>query len=78
MKKIILLLYATAISGCTVHSEKPAAGTKIGMPNPASAWCIKQGGRLDMVNTGRGQSGYCTFPGGERVEEWTLYRRDHG
>ncbi|WP_072017637.1 DUF333 domain-containing protein [Erwinia typographi] len=20
---------------------------------------------------------YCTLPGGERVEEWTLYRRDH-
>ncbi|MGE9553051.1 putative hemolysin [Erwinia amylovora] len=77
MKKIILLLCATAITGCAAQAEKPAAPAKIGMPNPASAWCIKQGGKLDIVNSDKGQVGYCTLPGGERVEEWTLYRRDH-
>ncbi|MCX8956680.1 putative hemolysin [Erwinia psidii] len=78
MKKIILMLFATAIAGCSAQIEKPAGRPKIGMSNPASEWCIKQGGRLDIVSQERGQSGYCTLPDGERVEEWMLYRRDHG
>ncbi|KAB8312150.1 DUF333 domain-containing protein [Erwinia endophytica] len=77
MKKIILLLCFTAASGCSDPAEKSAAPAKVGMANPASVWCIKQGGKLDIVNTDKGQVGYCTLSGGERVEEWTLYRRDH-
>ncbi|EXU74769.1 DUF333 domain-containing protein [Erwinia papayae] len=77
MKNILLLIWATSLLGCAAQPEKPATPAKLGMPNPASAWCVKQGGNLDIVNTGQGQTGYCTLPGGERVEEWTLYRRDH-
>ncbi|MFB9086220.1 DUF333 domain-containing protein [Erwinia tracheiphila] len=37
----------------------------------------KRNGKTDTVNTERGDIGYCTLPGGERIEQWTLYRRDH-
>ncbi|WP_342353247.1 DUF333 domain-containing protein [Providencia rustigianii] len=47
------------------------------MANPASVYCAKLGGKLDIVNTNDGQVGYCTLPSGEKIEEWSLYRRDH-
>ena len=42
------------------------------MPNPASENCVKQGGKLELVN---GQ-GYCTLPSGVRCEEWALFRNE--
>ncbi|MFC3338339.1 putative hemolysin [Paracandidimonas soli] len=47
------------------------------MPNPASAYCVEIGGTLALENREGGQVGICTFPDGERVEEWELFRRDH-
>lgn len=61
----------------TISDEKPAAPA-VGMPNPASAFCIAQGGKLDIVSEEAGQVGYCTLPSGERVEEWALFRRERG
>lgn len=46
----------------------------IGMANPASTNCIKQGGSLKIIDTADGQIGECTFPGGAKCEEWALYR----
>ncbi|WP_282097876.1 MULTISPECIES: DUF333 domain-containing protein [Pantoea] len=47
------------------------------MSNPASVYCEKMGGKPDIVKGPDGDSGYCTLPGGERIEEWALYRRDN-
>ncbi|WP_245652456.1 DUF333 domain-containing protein [Novosphingobium capsulatum] len=44
------------------------------MPNPASAYCEQNGGRLEMVNGPGGQAGYCHLPNGAVVEEWALFR----
>ena len=46
--------------------------------NPASVYCVKQGGRLEIVNTKKGQIGICVLPDGRRIEEWKLYRRAMG
>lgn len=55
---------------CTkVDRPKP-----IGMPNPASASCVRQGGRLEIRNETGGQIGYCYLPDGRVVEEWALFR----
>jgi len=43
----------------------------------ASVYCEKMGGKPDIVKGPDGDSGYCTLPGGERIEEWALYRRDN-
>ena len=51
---------------------------EIGTPNPASVWCMEKGGRLEIVKDKDGnESGLCVLPSGERVDEWTLFRRDH-
>ena len=74
MKILIPVAGAVLLSACSAHSDTPPA---IGMANPASVYCEKVGGKLDIVNENAGQVGYCTLPGGERIEEWALYRRDH-
>lgn len=77
MEKIVITLaMAAALSACTTGQPAVKHPTT-GMANPASVYCGKLGGKLDMVTTDTGVSGYCTLPGGERIDEWTLYRRDH-
>ncbi len=73
MKKIMCLgVMLAALTGCAGQQldETP----RIGMPNPASAFCIEQGGQLDIHNEVDGQVGYCRLPDGKVVEEWALYR----
>lgn len=48
------------------------AGTE--MANPASVYCVEQGGQVDIVDEGGGQVGYCELPDGRRIEEWEYYR----
>lgn len=61
------------------HSATPQHGAppRIGMANPASQFCIQQGGTLRMVHTPRGEQGLCTLPNGHEIEEWELFRRHH-
>jgi uncharacterized protein len=42
--------------------------------NPASVFCIENGGSLSMDTTAEGTAGTCTFPTGEQCEEWALFR----
>ena len=45
--------------------------------NPASTYCVSLGGRVEIVATKKGQRGICVLPDGRRIDEWTLFRRDH-
>ena len=79
MKKIVVAAALTLAAGC---AEKPAPiqpgqNPAVGMANPASVYCGKLGGTLDIVKEPVGEAGYCTLPSGERIEEWALFRRDH-
>ena len=56
--------------GCSSSS----AGNPPGLANPASVYCVEQGGEVDIVDETDGQVGYCNLPDGTRVEEWELYR----
>lgn len=73
MKKVMITASVMLAAGCSTpqKQEKP-----IGMANPASVYCVNQGGKLDMLKTEKGTVGYCTLPSGERVEEWALFKRD--
>ncbi|MBV1837501.1 DUF333 domain-containing protein [Acetobacter estunensis] len=62
------------LAGCASASHPPH---RIGMPNPASTWCIKQGGHLEIRKESGGSVGYCHLPDGQVVEEWTLFRAAH-
>ncbi len=73
MKNYLLLaLSLSFITACSAtQSQDPM---KIGMPNPASQYCVEQGGKLEIKNEANGQVGYCHLPDGRVVEEWELYR----
>jgi len=47
-------------------------GAQIG--NPASQYCVDQGGTLEMVDETTGTVGYCILADGTRVEEWEYFR----
>ena len=42
--------------------------------NPASQYCVDQGGTLEIVDETAGQVGYCNLPDGTRIEEWEYFR----
>lgn len=58
-------LVQTAVAGLTDVS---------GLANPASVYCVDQGGRVDIVDEAGGQVGYCELPDGRRIDEWEYYR----
>jgi putative hemolysin len=69
---IVPKLAAFLISACGEESPRPAGLAQIA--NPASVYCEKRGGRLELVDEAEGQTGYCVLPDGRRVEEWALFR----
>jgi len=77
-------LAAFAFSACggdDSPSTTTTASTTTEAPqvaNPASQYCIDQGGTLEIVDEAGGQVGYCNLPDGSRVEEWEFYRSANG
>lgn len=71
----LLLLFA---AGCITNEQTPGgSGTDNGtqLPNPASEKCVKDGGRLEILQeAGGGEYGVCEFANGARCEEWAYFR----
>ncbi len=73
MKKTMLFgLLALALSACTTTPQSETDAPKIGSANPASAYCVNQGGKLEIRTESNGQVGYCHLKNGQVVEEWEL------
>lgn len=47
---------------------------KTQLPNPASVFCVEQGGTLEMRNEEAGTYGVCKFSDGTECDEWKFYR----
>lgn len=80
-EKLVLGMTAVVIilTACESLSNKMAGRSShnIGMANPASQYCISQGGQLKIEKTKDGEQGICTLKNGEVIEEWELFHRDH-
>lgn len=77
MKKIlatsatVLSLAACAQANLPNQSEEPI----VGIANPASEFCIKQGGKLEIRKDKDGNEyGVCHLPNGLEMEEWEYFR----
>lgn len=47
------------------------------IPNPASQYCLAQGGTHSIITAADGsQQGICTLPGGTECDEWAYYRKE--
>ncbi|WP_425917638.1 I78 family peptidase inhibitor [Acinetobacter sp. TSRC1-2] len=75
MKKILLLGFMiSSLAACsTVHNTDTTAA-KLGAANPASEYCINQGGKLEIKNETNGQVGYCHLPNSQVIEEWKYFQ----
>lgn len=48
-----------------------------GLANPASVYCEKQGGRLEIRSDSQGaQTGFCVFADDSECEEWAFFRAE--
>ena len=73
MKYLPLLLLALA--ACT--EAAPPAGKAVGMANPASVFCVEQGGEVLLNDLTPGGDAICKLPDGRKVGEWEYYNEHH-
>jgi putative hemolysin len=50
----------------------------VALPNPASVFCVKSGGKSEIRNGPQGQYGVCRLRNGRVVDEWAYFRRMKG
>ncbi len=73
----LMLPLAACGSDDSPATTTPTSGS-VQIANPASEFCIAQGGTLEIVDETDGQVGYCTLADGTRVEEWEYFRSQTG
>ncbi|MDE1714310.1 hemolysin [Chromobacterium amazonense] len=68
---------ALLLSACAQNTP-PAQAPMVGMANPASVYCVQQGGKLLPQKDAAGNEyALCQLPDGRAVEEWAYYRAQH-
>lgn len=77
MKKCAGLMLPLLLAGCASAKNDAPPPPNIGMANPAAVYCQQKGGTRLPVETPQGVRTDCKLPGGEVIDEWALYRRDH-
>lgn len=72
----VFLMICSVMAGCSSGSgQKPA---KLDMANPASVYCVNQGGKIEFQKDASGGTiGMCNLPDSTVVDEWEFFRRDH-
>ena len=69
------MIAVLAVAGALVQA--PALPVQRVIANPASVYCVQQGGRVEIIDTKKGQIGICVLPDGRRIEEWKFFRANH-
>ena len=75
--KRFALTATLALAACAGNRDVPpkAAAPEVGMANPASVFCEKQGGKSEIRKNADGSEyGVCRLPNGKVVEEWEYFR----
>lgn len=73
LTSLALTLAITACGSDDAKNDDPAPG----LANPASDYCVAQGGEVESIDTADGQVGMCNLPDGTSVDEWEYYRESH-
>ena len=79
MRRLLPFLLATTalVAACGSDAEPTGTTPVVGLANPASVFCVEQGGTVEIVDETDGQVGYCNLPDGNRVEEWEYSRSEN-
>ena len=76
----VLMVVATVIGTAatrkttTKKNNNNSKSPSIGMTNPASSYCVEQGGESIIVKSQNGEYGVCKLKDGTAMEEWEYYR----
>jgi putative hemolysin len=81
--RFVIVFGAMALSACarslspwSEFAPTPPPPRFIGLANPASVYCVQQGGAIRMASTPQGQHGDCVLPDGRVIEEWLFFRQN--
>ncbi|MEZ9525149.1 putative hemolysin [Enterovibrio norvegicus] len=67
------------VTGCSGTEDNASSNPPLNMANPASVYCDSVGGTSETRKDEKGNvMSMCHLPDGAVVEEWTLYRNNHG
>ncbi len=80
MNKTALLLTvvgAVLLTGCARQENEYPVKEYTSMANPASVYCVEQGGQLEMVTENAQRVTYCVTKDGEKIEQWEYFRQNH-
>ena len=69
---LLFILIGIFLSACSQQKT----GNKSGIANPASTYCVEQGGKLEIMDSAEGQHGVCILPDGTECEEWKYFRKE--
>jgi hypothetical protein len=75
-----VIVLGTVGVGCGSDGDGPSDTTQpsAALANPASEYCVAQGGTVEIVEGDGGQQGICVLPDGTRVDEWEYFRQETG
>jgi len=74
MKKAMMISSMLLATGCSQQAVEP----QVSMANPASEYCLAQGGKLEMKKDAQGNEyALCHLPNGQVIEEWEYFRQNH-
>ncbi|MEE7531469.1 DUF333 domain-containing protein [Klebsiella huaxiensis] len=74
--KWMTIMLPLALAGCA-QPQQTQPTHPVGMANPASVYCEQLEGTQVPVQSPQGVRTDCKLPGGETIDEWDLWRRDH-
>ncbi|EGR0262994.1 putative hemolysin [Vibrio cholerae] len=80
MNKTALLLTVVGVvllTGCARQENEYTVKEYTSMANPASVYCVEQGGQLEMVTENEQRVTYCVTKDGEKIEQWEYFRQNH-
>lgn len=66
---------STQAPSVTAGQEARNGNSNSGLANPASVYCVEQGGKSKIITAPDGsQSGQCVFADGRQCDEWQFFR----
>lgn len=80
MKTMAIATLSAALLAAYAHAgdSENEPEQREGIGNPASEYCIQQGGKLEVKKDDEGNEyALCHLPDGTIVEEWALFRSRH-
>ncbi|MCW5876313.1 MAG: DUF333 domain-containing protein [Anaerolineales bacterium] len=73
MNRTLLIILLIVLAGGLLWYFNSTQDTTA-LANPASAYCVEQGGRHEVRTDGSGEYGVCVFNDGRECEEWAFYQ----